>query len=219
MAADVGHLPYRCRIVGVSSCIPNEGKTTIAANLAQLMAGGRSRVLLIDADLRNPMLSRTIAPDAKRGLADALRNPAMLPQLVLQHAECATLDFLPVTNSRQPEDSYETLTSEQMRTLIAEHTGDYQYIVLDLPPLAPVVDVRAASHLFDGLVLVTRWGTTTTSIIKKVLEASAGFNDKLLGAVLNCVNVTQLKQYENLDELYYNNKYYIQEDRVIEQAG
>jgi succinoglycan biosynthesis transport protein ExoP len=183
------------------------------------MAGGKSRVLLIDADLRNPMLSRTIAPGAKRGLADALCNPAMLSKLVLQHADCATLDFLPVTHSGQLEDSYAALTSEQMRTLIAEHTGDYQYVVLDLPPLAPVVDVRAASHLFDGLVLVTRWGTTTTSIIKKVLETSSAFNDKLLGAVLNCVDVTQLKQYENLDELYYNNKYYIQGDRVVEHAG
>jgi polysaccharide biosynthesis transport protein len=217
LSLDVGN--YRCRVIGVSSCLPGEGKTTIAANLAQLMAMGGSRVLLIDADLRNPMLTHALAPKAERGLADVVKDPKSLADTVWRHPTRPGLHFLPARASSQSSDSFVLLTGERTRQLLAEHTGEYHYVILDLPPLIPVVDTRAASSLIDGLVLVTRWGATSVAVIKKSLETSGRLTDKLVGAVLNRVDVNQLKNYEGLDDNYYESKYYMQYEHVKERVS
>jgi succinoglycan biosynthesis transport protein ExoP len=197
----------RCRTIGVSSCMPGEGKSTVAANLAHLMALSGAKVLLVDADLRNPMLTLTLTPDAERGLIDAANNPTILADVVWTFR--SSLEFLPGRAFHRAKDSYEALVNERMQRLLTKLTDNYHYVVLDLPPLAPLVDVRAATSFIDGIVLVTKWGSTSASVVKKVVEASGSLKDKLLGAVLNRVDVKKLKQYESLDDAFYYNKYYV----------
>jgi succinoglycan biosynthesis transport protein ExoP len=219
MSADVGNLPYRCRVIGVSSCLPSEGKSTVAANLALLIATGGAKVLLIDADLRNPGLTLALAPQGQLGVADAANRPSAISEIVYRHVTRNNFEFLPARSTRLTSDSYEVLGSERMQQLVTQHTKEYQYVIIDLPPMAPIVDVRAAMNLIDGLVLVTRWGATSAAVMKRVLRTSGNLTDKLLGTVLNRVDVARLKDYEGFEQSYYYSDYYVQYENFREKQS
>jgi succinoglycan biosynthesis transport protein ExoP len=207
IAADLHKSLKPSKVVGITSSLPNEGKTTTSMALAQSIANAGGRVVLLDADLRNPGLSRKLTPEAKVGVLDVLAN-----QVAIEDALCLDPDtrlaFLPAVVHERIAHSSQVLASEEMKMLLERLRQSYDYVIVDLPPLAPVVDVRAMTHLVDSFVFVIEWGRTKIDVVEHVLGSAQGVYDNLLGVVLNKANLNILSRYETHRGDYYYNRYY-----------
>jgi succinoglycan biosynthesis transport protein ExoP len=207
VAADVADLVKANRVIGITSSLPNEGKSTIAMSLAQLIAHGGGRVILVDCDLRNPSLSRKLARTAKVGLLEVIAGQAGADG-VLWIEPTSGFTFLPATMATRIAHSSEILASEPTRKLFGRLRESYDYVIVDLPPLAPVVDVRVMTNLVDSFAFVVEWGRTKIDVAEHALENARGVYDNLLGVVLNKADMSVFGRYENHRGNYYYNRYY-----------
>jgi succinoglycan biosynthesis transport protein ExoP len=207
VAIDLALGERKPKIVGVISVLPDEGKSTVAKNLSSLLAHLGAPTLLIDADLRSPGLTPAIAGHAKLGLLEALREETPLADLVLTEPDSG-LNFLPTVVKKRVLHSSELLASTQMRRLLVEAGMCFQYIVLDLPPLGPVVDVRAAASLFDAFLLVAEWGRTPRAAVHTLFAADDALYNKCVGVVYNKVDLKRVNLYESRGSKdYYYERY------------
>jgi succinoglycan biosynthesis transport protein ExoP len=207
VAADLGKVVKANKVIGITSSLPNEGKSTIAMALAELIAHGGGRAVLVDCDLRNPSLSRKLAPAAKAGLLDLIAGKAALED-VLWTEPTTGLAFLPAVVLTRLAHSSEILASEATRKVFEKLREAYDYIIVDLSPLAPVVDVRAMTHLVDSFVFVVEWGRTKIDVAEQALAGARGVHENLLGIVLNKADMNVFGRYEAYRGNYYYNRYY-----------
>ncbi|MCK1353546.1 polysaccharide biosynthesis tyrosine autokinase [Bradyrhizobium sp. CW7] len=207
VAIDLNSIVRENRVLAVTSTLPNEGKSTLSTNLAQLIAHGGARVILIDADLRNPSLSRALRPDAQAGLVDVVAHKAQLEDVVSVDPQTG-LVILPAGTTSKLLHTNEVLASKPMRDLVAMLRSKYDYVVLDMPPMAPVVDVRVTSPFVDSFVFVVEWGRTKIDVVRHNLRNAPEIQDKLLGVVLNKADTKLLARYESYHGRYYYQKYY-----------
>jgi polysaccharide biosynthesis transport protein len=206
VAADLNKSVKASKVVGITSSLPNEGKTTISVALAQSIANGGARVVLLDADLRNPALSRKLVPQAKAGLLEVLAK-----QVAIEDALCLDPDthlaFLPAVVNERLAHSSQVLASDEIKILFEWLRQSYDYIIVDLSPLAPVVDVRAMTHLVDSFVFIVEWGRTKIDVAEHALGTARGVYDNLLGVALNKADINVLSRYETHRGKYYRNRY------------
>ncbi|MFC7698617.1 polysaccharide biosynthesis tyrosine autokinase [Bradyrhizobium sp. GCM10028915] len=207
VAVDLNSIVRENRVLAVTSTLPNEGKSTLSANLAQLIAHGGARVILIDADLRNPSLSRALRPDAQAGLVEVIAHKAQLEDVVSVDPQ-TMLAILPTGATSKLLHTNEVLASKPMRDLVALLRSKYDYVVIDMPPMAPVVDVRVTSPFVDSFVFVVEWGKTKIDVVRHNLRNAPEIQDKLLGVVLNKADTKLLSRYESYHGRYYYQKYY-----------
>lgn len=207
VAADVGISTKAGKVIGVVSTLPGEGKSTVASNLAELIAHSAKRVVLIDGDLRNPTLTRILAPRSKAGLLEVLDNQLDLDQVICVDNE-TSLGFVPAVLKSRVVHTAEILASDKFEQFIDAARKTYDYIVLDLPPLAPVVDVRATTQVVDSYLYVIEWGKTGRGLIQQQLLSAPSIYDRLLGVVLNKSNLNVMQRYEGHYGNYYHRKYY-----------
>lgn len=194
------------KVFGLTSALPNEGKSIIAASLAQSIAHSGKRVIVVDCDLRNPSLSATLAPDAGTGIADVISGARRLEDTIWTDP-VTRLHFLPGKGAAQ-HDSSDILSNKEMRKLFEQLRETYDYVIVDLPPLAPVVDARAISGLLDSFVLVVEWGRTPANVVEHALNTAPNVYDTLIGVVLNKTDMKALKRYAHHSGDYYNHEYY-----------
>ena len=185
------------RVIGVISVLPGEGKSTVAANLAGLLAANGAKTLLIDGDLRNPGLSRSIGMEAEQGLMEAVVN-GQTWQSVGKVDRQTKLAIIPAVLRGQFSHTSELLGSAGMRRFIDNAKETFEYIIVDLPPLGPVVDAKAFAPLVDGFVLVAEWGRTPRNMVRSMLESEPYIANKIVGAVLNKVDLKKLAKYGSL---------------------
>lgn len=172
--------PIRC--IGIASAMPNEGKTTIAANLAELFAAAGTRTLLIDCDLRNSSLSRQLAPQSEVGILEAINGSVEVEKCIVQ---ANGLHIMPAKGSETEVQSDDLLSSEKMRLMLQRLIETYEMVIVEMPPLALVVDGFAISPLVDGVVLVAEWGATSEPILSEVTRSLRNAGAEILGAVVN----------------------------------
>ena len=207
VAADLNKGTKPNTIVAITSSLPNEGKSTTAVALAQLVALTGGKAVLVDCDLRNPSLSRKLAPKANRGLLEVIWGKLPLSEVVWTDP-ATNLSFIPAVVRGRLADSSEILASEETRKVFEKLRAAYDYVIVDLSPLAPVVDVRAMTHLVDSFVFVVEWGRTKIDVAEHVLSGAPGVYENLLGVVLNKVNMKTFARYESSRENYYYNRYF-----------
>ena len=195
------------KIIGITSTLPHEGKSSIAACLAQLTALGGKRVIVIDCDLRNPSLSNTLAPGAKIGLLDVIFGAQSIEQALWTDAK-THLDFLPMVKHRSMLHSSEMLTAEPMRKLFEKLRSTYDYVIVDLPPLTPIVDARASSTLVDCFVFVVEWGRTKIDVVKHALHTAPNVYENVVGTVLNKTDIKGMASYDAYRSDYYSDSHY-----------
>jgi succinoglycan biosynthesis transport protein ExoP len=195
------------RVVGICSSLPNEGKSTVATNLAQLAAMSGARTLLVDCDLRNPSLSHVLAPDAQTGILELLAGTATLDQ-VMRRDPNTNLAFIPIMLKTRLANSSEILPSEAMKVLFDALRQRFDYIIVDFPPLAPVVDVRATAHLVDSYLFVIEWGHTKIDVVQHALAHARGVYDQTMGVVLNKADMQSFSRYQGYTGNYYFNRHY-----------
>lgn len=203
------------KIIGVVSTLPSEGKSTVSVNLAQILAQG-GKTLLIDADLRNPGATRSIAQHAEAGLLEVLLEDRRYKDVIL-HDDTTGLDLLPAVVRRRVTHSADLLSSPKMSDLLHQAMQDYDYVLLDLPPVGPVVDARAVARKIDGFVVVIEWGKTARKVVRDTLMADPLIAEKSLGVVLNKVDTERMKFYRDYGSSeYYQGRYssYYVDDRA-----
>jgi len=207
MAIDLRALDRPNKMIGLTSALPNEGKSTLAVGLARLMAQGGGKVILVDGDLRNPNLSKRLAPVAKTGLAEAILGKATLDDAIWRDA-ATTLHFLPAVNFARNAQTSDILSSPQAEALFRGLRNSYDYVIVDLSPLAPVVDVRATSKFIDSYLFVVEWSRTKIDVAEHALGAARHVHDNVMGAILNKVNMRTMRRYDGYRGAYYGNRYY-----------
>ena len=207
VAADTFELNNSNKVIGVTSSAPNEGKSTVAASLAQLIAHGGSSVVLVDADMRNPLLSQQLAPRAKAGLIEVICADVALNE-VLWTDSMQKLAFLPTILKRRVAHTSELLGSAASKMLIDALSEHYDYVIVDLPPLAPIVDVRATTNFINSYAYVIEWGRTKIDVVEHSLGGARGIYDNLLGVVLNKANFDVLNRFDGYRGNYYYRRYY-----------
>jgi polysaccharide biosynthesis transport protein len=196
------------KIIGFTSSLPNEGKSSLACVLSLLIAQTGSKTLLVDCDLRNPSLSRTLSPGAASGgLLDVLAGKATLEQAIWQDTATG-LRFLPVATKARLAHSSEIIASDRTQGLFDKLRQSYDYIIVDFAPLMPIVDVRASMHLVDSYVYVIEWGRTRIEHVEQALRSARGVYERLLGVVLNKVDLAAIGRYGGPGAGYYRDERY-----------
>ncbi|HJP67373.1 MAG TPA: polysaccharide biosynthesis tyrosine autokinase, partial [Sphingomicrobium sp.] len=195
------------KVIGITSSLPDEGKSTIAASLAQVIAQGGKSVIIIDCDFRNPSLSSTLASDATVGLLEVISGTHSIADTVWNDPK-TNLVFLPVVKRRPLLHSSEIFGTEQMRKLFDQLRSAYDYVIVDLPPLSPVVDVRATSALMDCFILVVEWGRTKIDVVQHALHTAPNVYENLTGAVLNKTDIKSMARYDAYRSDYYSDSHY-----------
>ena len=194
------------KVVGIVSALPGEGKSSISVNLGELLAQG-SRVLLIDADLRNPGATRQLGRHAERGILEALQAGAPLSELLLFDPETG-MAFLPAVVRRRIPHSSELLTSGAMARLLTLAVSEFDYVILDLPPIVPIVDSRAVATLVDSYLLVVEWGKTARGLVKRTMQHNPTIAKRCAGVILNKVDAEKMKLYRQFGSSeFYHSRY------------
>jgi exopolysaccharide transport family protein len=205
--------PTGGKVIGIVSALPGEGKTTVATGFAAFVAKSGARTLLIDADLRNPSMTRTLGYVNAPGLVNMVADKSDFEDLVISDSKFK-FDFLPSSTRMKPSNSSDILNSPAMKDMLRAVKSNYDYVLVDLPPILPVVDVKAVAHLFDAFVLVVEWGSTSTDEIVKAVGASPIVSERLLGAVLNKADEAVMRRFEGYSDRRYT--YYTNEPASVE---
>jgi succinoglycan biosynthesis transport protein ExoP len=203
LAVDLNLPGASSKVIGITSALPREGKSTIAAALAMLSAHTGARVIVVDCDLRNPSLSRTLTPDALAGMIEVIAGERTLEDVIWKDPKTG-LSVLPSVSKRPLIHTSEILSAAPTRLLFEKLRASYDYVVVDLPPLVPIVDTRAGGHLVDGLILVVEWASTRTDVVQQALHAAPNLQAVLIGAVVNKTDMKALKRYTR----YHGDEHY-----------
>lgn len=191
-----------CKKIVMTSAIPGEGKSSVAINLAVSLADAGSRVLLMDCDLRKPILHRYLKLDnsSYKGLTNILSGGVLTESIV----NMKSLNLHVIIADAIPPNPAELLGSARMKILIEELDKHYDYIIFDTPPVSVVTDAAVLSQYADGVILVIRQNHATydeVSLAKKNLDA---VHANILGAVLNDFNT---KSADKESGYYYSYNY------------
>jgi capsular exopolysaccharide synthesis family protein len=196
------------KVIGFTSSLPNEGKSTLAAALALLIAQSGGRVVLVDCDLRNPSLTQTLAPTAEQGYIELVSKKVEIEDVQWFASAKINLPFIPCVIKSRVAHTSEILASSATKDLFAQLRRMYDYVIVDLSPMAPVVDVRTTTNFIDSYVCVVEWGRTKIDVVKKILADTPGVYQNLIGTVLNKADIGKLARYDAHRGNYYNNKHY-----------
>jgi capsular exopolysaccharide synthesis family protein len=177
------HVDSGLRVLGISSPGPRDGKTLTAINLAGALAqSAGTRVLVVDMDLRHPVMASYLAlDDTGVGLAEAILNPALALDRVVQACPGFNLHAIPARRSLNA--TYELLASRRCQELIQEARQRYEYVIVDLPPLVPIPDCQIVQKWVDGMVVVVAAGQTPRKLLASALAAVTP--SKIVGLVFN----------------------------------
>jgi exopolysaccharide transport family protein len=187
----------------VTSSIDGEGKTTLATNLAQSTASLGMRTILVEGDLRNPEMSRSLCPQAKVGVIDVASGRARFEQ-ALFFDRATGLAVLPSPSQQRDTNVNEFVFSDAMRNMLDHLRKNFDYVIIDSPPLVPLVDARALGDIADRVILAIRWDSTPRDVIAQALETLSSAEEHLLGTVLTRVDMHRLRDYD-----YYRSSSYM----------
>jgi len=174
----------RNQVIGITSTQPDEGKSTVAAALALLMANTGARVILVDCNLRNRSLSDALAPAAEFGVLDVMSGAVSVREITWTDS-ITQLAFLPVGNNSRPIYASEVLASETLDKLFHTLREAYDYVIVDLSAVAPFPDVRAAAYTLDSFIFVIEAGRANINVIKRGLDVIRESHENIVGIVLN----------------------------------
>jgi polysaccharide biosynthesis transport protein len=197
------------KTVLVTSSLPLEGKSAIAASLARQSARSGLKVILVDADMRRPRLHEVLGLANQNGLSEVLTG-RVSPEAAIKHDERSGLDFLPAgIGVVSPPDLFRSST---MRILLEEMGSYYDLVIIDSPPVGAVSDGLTLSGIVDKALYVVRWEQTPRNVVlagmRQMFEAGAD----IAGVVLSRVDVKKHARYGYADSGYYRgsySKYYV----------
>ena len=154
----------------------------------------------MDCDVRNPSLSRALAPEASAGFLDVVAGKVELENAIWSDST-TDMAFLPA--GQCVPNASEILASDKAKLLFDTLQIKYDYVIVDLAPLVAGVDVRATSSFIDSYVLVIEWGATKIDAVQYALRNAPSVQANIVGAVLNKVDMAAMSRYDSYGSDYY----------------
>lgn len=193
------------KTICITSSLPNEGKTVVSFRLATALAESGKKVLFIDADLRKSVIiSRLKINNGVNGLSQYLSGMNSLEE-VINNTNVENVDII-FTGILPPHPS-EMLASEEFKDLVRSLREEYDYVIIDTPPLGVVIDSAHVAEICDGTILVIESNNVSYRLIQKVLKQLTTGKCRVLGAVLNKANIYGIGYNKNHYGKYYKNEY------------
>lgn len=201
-----------CRVIGITSAMRGEGKSITSINLSYALAKDNKKVLLMECDLRLPTLAKRLSLLSSPGVSNVLVGLCSVAEALQVYEENKNLHI--ITSGNIPPNPSELIGSQRMEQLIMALKSNYDYIILDLPPVNVVVDGLVASKYTDGMVVVVREGYTDNEALSDSIYQLKFANAKLLGFVYNAAGGTHAgygkykkKYYKHYSSDYRNENY------------
>ncbi len=200
------------RTIVVTSSVPGEGKSSIAANLAVAVAATGREVVIIDGDLRRPVVTEIFGLPDGAGLTDVLSGMADLEDVLQPYGPIPNLSVLAA--GRIPPNPSELLGSRSMKNLLRDLARD-RVVIIDAPPLLPVTDAAILTKSADGALVTVKAGSTTVDELQKAIDNLRKVDGRVLGAILNQVPTkgVQAGQYGYYGKYYYSSVEYGKQNR------
>ncbi len=198
----------KCPVIGISSALAGEGKSLTSVNLAYSLSQLDKKVLLIDCDMRRPSLSYKLPISKAPGLSNYLTGQSDVFTVIQKCGLDGENSFDVISSGNNPPNPIELLSSTKMEKVLSEFKEEYDYIIMDLPPVGEVSDAMAAAKLTNGILLVVRQNYCNTVALSSVVSQFEFIESRILGVVMNCVNDFGGK-YSKYGKGYYSkyNKY------------
>jgi len=175
------------KIILITSALPGEGKTTITVNLAATLASLGSRVAIVDCDMRRPACHRATGVPNEPGFVQCLTGRVELRDAILPVPGVANLSVIPC--GPIPPNPAELLSSPLAAELFGRLRGEFEYVILDSPPLLSVADARVLSTVSDAVALVVRAYETSYDVVRRARSLLYDAGARILGVALNDVDV------------------------------
>lgn len=188
------------KVILVTSSGPSEGKTTTSSNLAYTLSETSKKVLLVDCDLRKPKIHKIFKISNQIGLSNILIEDYNLSSAVKQ----ADSSLYILTAGTLPPNPVEMLSSKKMSDFIEKVKDEYDYIILDTPPVVSVTDAQILSTMADGVILVVSSGEANKEAAIRAKELLLNVNAKILGVVLNKLDIASKGGYGYRYYYYYS---------------
>jgi capsular exopolysaccharide synthesis family protein len=181
------------KVILITSAVPQEGKTTISANSALVLAQRGSRVLLIDADLRRPGIDKLFGFRSRGGLSSLISGVDKMDDVLVPYPQVPNLWILP--SGPIPPQPVELLSSIVMKDCIARWRNEFDHIIIDTPPCLSVTDAVVLSPEADRIILVARAGKTTKAALRRACGVLLHVNARVMGIVLNALDLRADNSY------------------------
>lgn len=170
--------------IALTSCTPKEGKSTTIANLAVVLTQAGKSVLLIDCDMRNPTVHKNFNLSNKVGLSSCISMGTALSDAV---QKTSIKGLYALTEGVIPPNPSELLGSEQMKNVLQRAKEQYDYVLIDTPPVMPVTDALIVGRFVDGMILVIASAEVKVEMARDVKNQLVNAGANILGVVLNKV--------------------------------
>ena len=179
------------KTIAVTSVNPGEGKTTVSGNLAYALATNDKKVLIIDCDLRKPAMHKQFLVSNETGLTDYLIGRATLKDVIKKVEK----DVHVITSGTKAPNPAEMIRSNMLEVLLNTLGEEYDYIIIDTPPISSINDGRILSAKCDGTILVVKSGGTKGKELSNAIKELQSVNGNILGTILNGVEKKKNKYY------------------------
>ena len=179
-----------CHVIGVSSALAGEGKSTTSVNLAFTLSQLGKKVLLVDCDLRRPSIAVKLNFKQEHGLSAFLTRQADLEQIVRECRFKSGTSFVVIPAGKIPPNPTELLNSNRMERFMGMVTKNFDYVILDLPPVEEVSDALVAAKLADGVLLTVRQNYCNRIALEDTIRQFEFINGRILGLLLTCASQT-----------------------------
>ena len=198
------------RVIAITSAVPEEGKTTTSICLTRVLAMGGAKTVLVDCDLRRRSVNALFSGEPELGLIEVLEGKCTVEQ-ALRLDERSGAWFLPLTRGAHMSKS--PFSTPAMDTLLDELKARFDVVILDTPPLLPVVDTRVLAQKVDALALLVRWRSTPMRAVRAAIHELESVNAPISGVALTLVNVAAQSYSGYGYQSYYHKdfkKYYLE---------
>lgn len=183
---DYANIDQTIKVVQFTSTLASEGKSTFVSNLAYLLGQKNKKVILLDLDLRKPKMQRVFNVPNKDGLTDYLAGKISYENLI-QHSKDFEFDF--IVAGEKTTAVVNVLESSKMKELIAKLRENYDYVLLDTPPVIAVSDALYVARNTDGVIFIVAQGVAKKSLVKEAIQTLKTNNVHIIGTVLTQVNL------------------------------
>jgi len=183
---DYANIDGKIKVVQFTSTLASEGKSTFVSNLSYLLGQKNKKVILLDLDLRKPKMQRVFNVPNKNGLTDYLSGKISYSDLI-QHSDNFDFDF--IVAGEKTTAVINVLESQKLKELIEKLREDYDYVLLDTPPVIAVSDALYVAKNADGVIFVVAQGNAKKALVKEAIETLKSNHVHIIGTVLTQVNL------------------------------
>lgn len=220
VALDDSQSDQAARCIGFTATFANEGASTLAINYARFLASQGKRVLLIDCDPVNHTLTKALQAVGAPGLVDVMQDEDENALSIAVRTDARNgMAFLPLGRIARggglESSRTEVVWSENMSAFLNRALQDYDVIVCDLPPLASIGDVRAASRYLDRFVLVAEYGRINATHLQTGVRSAGAFHDKLAGIVLNKAQMSEVRRAASPGSAFFGHRQSMSRNRGL----